>query len=109
MRGVRPGCGGVSTATGRAERRRGRVPPAVGVTVAGAFFEGVPQGVHRGCEVRELLEVLLAERFELPRALVGEAQAYDAEVVGVLAARDQPGASRRGRRGPTALWGRSMR
>ena len=54
-------------------------------------LEGVPQRVHRRREVRELLEVLLAERLELPGALIGEAQAHDAEVVGVLAARDQPG------------------
>ena len=58
--------------------------------MAGAL-EGVPQSVHRRCEVRELLEVLLAERLQLLGTPIGEAQSHDAEVVGVLAARDQPG------------------
>jgi hypothetical protein len=34
--------------------------------------ERVPEGVHRRCEVRELVEVQLAERFQLPRAALGQ-------------------------------------
>ena len=71
-----------------------RVGGGVGRPVEGAVarvLEGVPQGVHGRREVGQLVEVLLAERLELARALLGEAQAHDAEVVVVLAARDQPG------------------
>jgi hypothetical protein len=56
-----------------------------------SVLEGAPQRVHRRREVRQLLEVLLAERFELACAAIGETQAHDAEVVGVRAARDQSG------------------
>jgi hypothetical protein len=52
-------------------------------------LEGVPQGMHGRREVGQLVEVLLAEGLELACALVGEAQAHDAEVVVILAARDQ--------------------
>jgi hypothetical protein len=62
----------------RARRWRGRMARAVR-----AALEGVPERVHRGRQVRELLEVLLAERLEPPRALVGEPQADRAEVVRV--------------------------
>jgi hypothetical protein len=52
-------------------------------------LEGVPQGMHGRREVGQLVEVLLAEGLELTRAVVGEAKAHDAEVVVILAARDQ--------------------
>jgi hypothetical protein len=55
------------------------------------LLRGRPRGRHRGRQVGELLEVLLAERLDLPRPAIGQAQAHDGEVFGVLAARDQPG------------------
>jgi hypothetical protein len=45
--------------------------------------------MHGRREVGQLVEVLLAEGLELTRAVVGEAKAHDAEVVVILAARDQ--------------------
>ena len=77
--------------------RGGWVPRTIELALV-RVLEGVPQCVHRGGEVSEFLEVLLAERLELARALFGETQAHDAEVVAVLAARDQSRPSRRGRR-----------
>src|SRR5262249_39757715 len=53
------------------------------------LLERVPQRVHRRREVRQLLEVQLAEPLELLLALVGEVQPDDAQVVRVLAAADQ--------------------
>ena len=52
------------TASAAARGRGGRVGRPVEVAVA-RVLEGVPQGVHRRREVRELVEVLLAERLEL--------------------------------------------
>src|SRR5690349_4096564 len=54
-------------------------------------LQGVPQGMHGRREVGQLVEVLLAEGRQLASALLGEAQAYDREVVVILAARDQSG------------------
>ena len=64
---------------------RGRVGRAPRAAVA-VLLEGLPEGLHCGGQVGELFEVQFAERLELARALVGEPQAHDAEVVGVLAA-----------------------
>jgi hypothetical protein len=58
----------------------------------GAFvLERLPEGVHGGSEVTELLEMLLAEAFELLCAAGGEPEADDAVVLGVLGALEQPG------------------
>lgn len=76
--------------SGRLARWRCGVGCASWAAVAVAL-EGLPQGLHRGREVREFLQVQLAERFQLARPLVGEAQAHGAEVVGVLAAGEQSG------------------
>jgi hypothetical protein len=57
----------------------------------GRVLEGLPQGVHRRREMRELFQVQLAQGIEALGALVGEAKPYDAEVVGVGAANEQSG------------------
>ena len=53
-------------------RWRGRVGRAPWPSLAVAL-ESVPEGMHCGSEVFELLQVQLAERLQLPGALVGEA------------------------------------
>ena len=79
--------------SGLVSRRRARAVGGAGRSVEGAvarLLKRVPQGMHGRREVGELVEVLLAEGLELARTLVGEAQTHDAEVVVILAARDQP-------------------
>jgi hypothetical protein len=76
--------------SGRLARWRGGVRGGSRAAVAVAV-ERLPQRVHRGREMSELLEVLLAERFQLARAPVGQVQAYHALVVRVGAACYQSG------------------
>jgi hypothetical protein len=57
-------------------------------TVVGAFvLERLPEGVHGGSEVPELLEMLLAEGCELLGAAGGEPETDDAVVLGIRAGR----------------------
>jgi hypothetical protein len=59
--------------------------------VGASFLERPPEGVHGRSELAQLLEVLLAEAFELLGAVGSEPETDDAVVLGVLAALDQPG------------------
>src|SRR3954454_7613986 len=54
-------------------------------------LERLPEGVHGGSEVAQLLEVLLAEGFELLGAAGGEPETDDAVVLGILGALEQLG------------------
>jgi hypothetical protein len=61
----------------------------IGIAV-GSALDGVPERVHRRREVRQLLEVQLAERLEHAFSALREPQANCAQVVGVGVSGDQP-------------------
>src|SRR3954453_19527751 len=90
MRGVGSPLSVMGRTTGSGRLGRGGMRAWI-AAVSAFVLERLPEGVHGGSEVAQLLEMLLAEAFELLGAAGGEPETDDAVVRDVVGALEQPG------------------